>query len=427
MTSFPVTPHFENYPPLRKNIFWALVANGATAGFSWLMLMVLTKVAGAAEVGLFALAQAVALPVHTFFTFKLRVVQATDHTAEFSDDEYKNFRILSGILNFLVAAVLSLFLYKGSTYVLIIILSLSYSIVIYREFYVSVLQKHERNDRITFSNIAQGLLALVLFVCGFLVTRDLKVGMAGILISRILCVLAVDRRLSRPFGSWGKHTFYVSIREGAIRRRLNALFRIGIPMGGVALLSTLFASIPRLVLDKAVSTEAVGFYSALSSLVVVMSLFINSLAQSITPRLALIYMENKRDFANKIKKLILLSIGFVLACLAVSWFFGKTILTLAFTREYAAFNSSFFKLMIGGGILVLFSVMIIAITAQRSFRIQLPIYVLCTLVTLVSSIFLIPRLGIDGAVYSFALCNITGFLLSYIVYSRNMGQNSAAA
>lgn len=412
---------------LKKNTFWAFFANGAAAVFSWLMLMVLTKVSGPSEVGLFALAQAVALPIHTFFTFKLRIVQATDHTAEFSDDEYRNFRVLSGTLNFLFAALLSIFLYRGNTYTLILILALSYSVVIYREFYVSILQKHERNDLISFSTVVQGSFALVLFVLGYLTTRDLRVAIAGILVSRILSVLLVDRPLSRPFGSWGKQSIFMNISNRTLRIRLYTLLRTGIPLGGVALLSTLFASIPRLVLDKAVSTEAVGFYSALSSLVVVMSLFINSLGQSITPRLARLYLTDKTNFGKKINGLFFVSCSFVSLCLIVCWFFGKTILTLAFTREYAAYNSSFFKLMIGGGILVLFSVMIIAISAQRSFRVQLPIYIICTLVTFLSSVVLIPRLGIDGAVYSFTLCNIAGFVLSYMVYSRNMGRRSETA
>jgi len=405
---------------LGRNTFWAFFANGAAAFFSWLMLMVLTKVAGVTEVGLFGLAQAVALPIHTFFTFKLRIVQSTDHAAEFSDDEYRNFRVLSGFLNILFTAALAVLLSRGSTYGLILVLSLSYSVVIYREFYVSVLQKHERNDIISFSTVVQGVLGLAFFIGGYLATRDLIFGVAGILVSRLLSVLLVDRRLARPFSSWGRVSLWESLKNGVLRPQLLNLFRVGLPMGGVALLSTLFASIPRLVLDKSVSTEAVGFYSALSSVVVVMSLFINSLGQSLSPRLALIYRGDKKDFRNKIKTLSLISLAFVAACLALSWFYGRELLTLFFTREYAAYHASFFRLILGGGILVFFSIMNIAISAQRSFRVQFPIYLACTLVTLAASLLLIPRFGLDGAVNAYILCNITGLALSYLVYSANM-------
>ena len=93
-----------------------------------------------------------------FFTFKLRTVQSTDHAAEFRDDEYRNFRVLSGAMSFVATAVLAILIYRGETYFLILILALSYSLVIYREFYVSVLQKHERNDIISLSTVIQGLL-----------------------------------------------------------------------------------------------------------------------------------------------------------------------------------------------------------------------------------------------------------------------------
>jgi O-antigen/teichoic acid export membrane protein len=406
--------------PLRRNMFWSFIANGSAAFFSWLMLMILTKVAGVTEVGFYGLAQAVALPIHTFFTFKLRIVQSTDHMSEFTDDEYRNFRILSGFLNIVFAAGLAVLLYRGPILMLILIMSLSYSIVIFREFYVSVLQKHERNDFISLSTIIQGLLGLILFVIGYILTHDLRIGVAGIVISRLLSVSLVDRPLSRSYTSWGERSLLEDLARRSVRKRFLGLFRVGIPMGGVALLSALFVSIPRLVLDKTVNTEAVGFYSALSSVVVVMSLFINSLGQSLTPRLSLIYKKNKEEFGKRIKTLSGLCLLFVAGCLFLAWFYGKEILTLLFTDDYAVYSRSFFMLIVGGGLLVYFSVMNIAISAQRSFRIQFPIYLACTIVTLIASLLLIPKYGLDGAVYAYILCNLVGFVLSYLVYAENI-------
>jgi O-antigen/teichoic acid export membrane protein len=191
-------------------------------------------------------------------------------------------------------------------------------------------------------------------------------------------------------------------------------------MGGVALLNTLFASIPRLVLDRFVSTEAVGFYSALSSVVVIMSLFINSIGQSFTPRLSLIYTHDKEEFNKKIGILSLISLLFVGLSLFFSWFLGRELLTILFTSAYALYQPAFFKLIVGGGFLVFFSIMNIAISAQRAFRIQFPIYAVCAIVTLISSLMLIPRMGLDGAVYSYILCNIMGFMLTCLVYAVNM-------
>jgi O-antigen/teichoic acid export membrane protein len=285
---------------------------------------------------------------------------------------------------------------------------------------VSVLQKHERNDIVSLSTVIQGFMGLIFFVAGYLATHDLLVGIVGILLSRLLSVLFADGRLSRPFGSWGKHSLWKDLSNRDSRERYISLFRVGLPMGGVALLSTLFASIPRLVLDKSVSTEAVGFYSALSSVVVVMSLFINSLGQSFTPRLSIMYSQNKEEFSKKIGLIALVSLVFVGVCLVFSWFLGRELLTILFTSAYAHYKLAFIKLIIGGGFLVFFSIMNIAISAQRAFKIQFPIYVICALVTLISSLMMIPRIGLDGAVYSYILCNMTGFALTSVVYAANM-------
>lgn len=404
---------------LGKNVVWAFVANGVSTALAWAMLLALTKMASPEVVGLFALSQAVALPIHMFFTFKLRGVQATDHDSEFSDDKYRHFRILSAVASLFVTAAISLLLYSGESLLLITIMSLSYAIVLYREFYIAVLQKHERNDLVARSNFVQGSASLLLFLLGFAATKRLWVGISGIAIARLVVTLIYDRHLCRNLVARGAMRLTEALRNAGYRKRLAGLLGIGVPLGGVALLGTLFTSIPRLVLEKFVSLEAVGYYAALASLLGVLNLFVSSFGQSITPRLARLYSDRRGEFLRKFTVFFLVSMTVVVVLVVLSYLFSAPLLTFLFSSAYAAYSATFFKLMIAGALLAAFSLMNIALTAQRAFAVQLPIYLACSAVIFVTCILLVPRYGIDGAVYASAVCNLVGFLLCAGVFVRN--------
>jgi O-antigen/teichoic acid export membrane protein len=264
------------------------------------------------------------------------------------------------------------------------------------------------------------MASLFLFLLGFAATKRLWVGISGIVIARLVVTSIYDRHLCRDLIAQGTININDSMRDVGRRKHLFGLLRIGAPLGGVALLGTLFTSIPRLVLERYVSLEAVGYYAALASLLVVLNLFVTSFGQSITPRLARLYSERRGEFLQKYTAFFLVCMVFVGLCLVLSYYYSAPLLTVLFSSAYATYSSTFFKLMIAGALLAAFSLMNIAITAQRAFAVQLPIYLACSAVILVSCILLVPRYGIDGAAYAYAMCNLVGFLLCVGVFVHNI-------
>lgn len=404
---------------MRNNVIWAFVSNGANAIFSWFMLLTLTKIGSSSEVGLFALAQAVALPVHMFFSFKMRTVQSTDHKNEFTENEYKTFSKLSAVASFLTTALVASFFYQGEKYTLILVLAFSYSFVIYREFYLSWLQKFEMNKSIAYSNVLHGGLTFILFVVGYLSTKTLWAGVVGILLAKATLTMLFDAGVYRNRKKdLEKNKLVEKIKIYSKIRKQYGLLRIGLPLGITALLTTSFTSIPRIVLERFCTADIVGYYAALASLLVIVNLFVVSIGQSILPRLSVYHIENRRLFLRYFYVFFILTIVFVVSLIIASYFFSPMILTLLFTEKYASYSATFSKLMIAGGGMAFFSLMNIAISAQRNFFVQLPIYLVCAGVTLSTSYVLIPQYGIDGAAYSYGICNWLGFAMCSYVFVR---------
>jgi Na+-driven multidrug efflux pump len=80
--------------------------------------------------------------------------------------------------------------------------------------------------------------------------------------------------------------------------------------------------------------------------------------------------------------------------------------------------------MIAGAFLVSFSVMNMGISAQRSFSIQLPVYLICTITIFIGSIALVPKFGINGAAYAYAISNFSGFIFCFFVFIKNIKKDS---
>lgn len=263
-----------------------------------------------------------------------------------------------------------------------------------------MMQKAERMDLISVSRVLQGFLSLIMFGVLFWFSKSLAFSIVGLIIARLAVLFLYDVPVSKKLlvtenfeqAALGKGT-----APNWHKAKLWQLVKLTAPLGVVAGLTTLFTSIPRLVLDKFVGREQVGYFAALSSLLVVGSMMMAALGQSTMPRLAKYYAENRRGYKLLLTKLTTVALVIGVTGVIVSILFGKQILTLMFTLEYAKHSGVFVHLMAAGSVLLLFSCMNIGLTAARKFAVQLPLYVLSAAACAASAFLLIPRYGMQGA------------------------------
>ena len=104
-------------------------------------------------------------------------------------------------------------------------------------------------------------------------------------------------------------------------RTLWRLAKVAAPLGLVGAFQILFASMPRLFLDKTHGKESVGYFAAITSLLVLGTMVIGALSQVVSPRLAKYYCEDRSAYKLLIGKLLLLGIGFGIIGIVVSLLF----------------------------------------------------------------------------------------------------------
>jgi O-antigen/teichoic acid export membrane protein len=398
-------------PSLRVNVLWALAGNGVSAVSSWLMLVVLAKLATVETVGVLGVAQAIGIPISALLSLKLQQVQVTDARRDYSFGEYHALKMLASAVMVLCVAGAAFGFYSGETAVVTTVMGIGYAIIEVREMFLAVMQKAERMDQMSISRALLGVASLALFGVFYWASRSLAVGVCGMLVGRLVVLwvydvpiarrlLALDAREARERGV-APHWHWAGLWR---------LTKLSAPLGLVGGVGMLFMSIPRLTLDNYCGMEAVGYYAAVSSLPAVGVMLVGAICQTVSPRLARYYDENRRAFWTLLLKTVWVSAALGGSAILVSVLCGRWVLTLLFTPAYGAQAGLLIELMVTGLVLYLFSCMNVGLTAARQFGVQFPIYALAALACGVSSYVLIPRMGTHGAAWSVLICYVVGFV-----------------
>lgn len=404
-------------PSLKINFAWAFVGNAFYALCNYLLLMILTKTASVETVGLWGVAQAVALPVATFFSLKLSTVNITDMHNEYQAGHYVAARLLASLISVLVAAVIGFVFYPFKTACVIAIMGVSYAAAEIRQYYTSNMQKYERLSLATLSQVAAGLLTLLLFGLLFWLTQNLMLAILGTIISRIFVLLTYDMPVSAKVASAHNPSFtgYAPLWD---KTMVWKLLRRAAPLAVVGAVGIIFVNIPRLVMDKMLGREAVGYFTALSMLLTVYTMLHTALGNAALPRLSKYFAENIRAFVWLLVRLIGLNLSLGIAFVTILFFFGKPILTFLFTVDYAQHKDVLVMLAVSSCLLSIFGVSNWGLNATRQFGVQIPVYISTAVICGIASIWLIPRFGLMGGAYAFMASYVFGAFFCLVLIGR---------
>lgn len=402
------------HPSLKINFLWAFFGNAVSAFCLWLLLVVLTKTASVEVMGLFGLAQAVALPVSMLFSLKLQLANVTDARHEYTNGHYIAIKIITSVLTVITIGLIGVVFYPLKTAAVIFVLGVGYAINEVREYFLSIMQKYERMDLMSLSRIGQGLLSLALFGGVFWLTKSLVAAIFGIIATRLILLFCYDIPTSAKLAVEHLGGASAGFRPLWERAMLWRLVRLTAPLGLVAWLGTLFTSIPRIVMDEVSGRDSVGYFTAMSSLLVVGTMITSAMGQTTNPRMAKYFIEDRTAFSLLFLKLLGISAVLGASAIVLAVLFGKPILTFLFTADYAQHNNVFILVTFAGCILFVFHAINSALTSTRQFAVQLPIYAAAAAVCGGCSLLLIPRYDMIGAAWSLIICYVVGSLVCLV-------------
>ncbi len=391
---------------MRSNFAWTLAGSGVYGASQWGMLIVLAKFGSAEMLGRFALGLAICAPVVMFTNLQLRNVQATDARDEYCFRDYLSLRLISSALALaVIAAVAFAAGYRLEVASVVFVIGLAKAVESVSDVIYGRLQKCERLDRVARSMMIRGPAALAALFVLILWTGNVAVGAAGMCAAWTAVLLGYDsanaRRVipSQPLGQDDP-----SPRFGVARglASVGRLAWLSLPLGIVGLLDSLNVNVPRYLVERSLGEAALGHFAALAYVVVAGNMVVGALAQSAAPRLSRSYVSDIGEFKRLVWKLVQFGAMLGLPMLLAAVLFGRTVLTVLYTSEYAVHAKVFAWLMVAAGTGYVARFLVCSMTAARYFKAQAPLYAIALLILLVLSLWLIPPYGLLGAAW--AIC-----------------------
>ncbi len=368
-------------------------------------------------VGQFALSLVIAQPIFVFTSFNLGGVLMTDTRREFGFIDYYNIRMFMSGLGMLALVLICLFGHFDTTTRWVILLNgIGICLDSFSQLIYGLLALHSRMDRIAVSLALKGLLSLAGVMVGLLAAHHIVWAAAGSALASAMVVFGYDvtsavqiLRSSRPHpapSTGGEATCDRSRdlwAKAMLRTTWNrdAMIRLAIlasPMGITVTLISLASSIPRLFLEQRFGAGHLGLYAAQASFVTIGRMASGALDQASRPQLARHYGASERSaFVRLLNRLLLAGILMSLVTLAGAALFGRPLLGLLFTRQYANNLDVLLITLAASGLNFLGSTYLNALSAARQFRVQALVMLFVVAVTIVASAVLIPVLGQSGA------------------------------
>ncbi len=410
-------------PPLRKSFAWTLAGNLVYAGCQWGMLSVLAKMGSPSVVGQFALGLAVTAPVFMLTNLQLRGVQATDAKSEYEFGHYFTLRLIASLLGIGVVAGIAFWSkYERTTAAVVVLVAVAKAIESMSDVANGLQQKHEHLDQVAIGLMLKGALSVTTFATVYHMSHRLTSAVVALVFSWATVTLFYDLRLALRL-------------EGGVRRFFSADWRkivrlvvLSAPLGMVMAMISLNTNIPRYVIERQLGQRELGIFAAMAYLVTAAGLIVNALGQSATARLSRMFATgNLQGFKLLVGKLAVLGALLGVVGVPLALLVGRRLLTLLYAPEYGEYLGTFLIMVATVSVTATASFLGYAVTAAREFRIQVPIVGAAAVAVLVSSVLMVPKLGIAGsalALLASAAVNLAGFYLGFAALCRRV-QNSS--
>jgi O-antigen/teichoic acid export membrane protein len=397
------------------------------------IMMALAKLGTPEIVGQYALAVAMVGPIILLTNLNLRAVQATDARHDHPFVSYLGLRLCGLVLAGVACVAIGLFSRLGpASFAALMLIYAARAFDGVSDVIAGLLQNHERLDLMSRSRALQSVAQFVVLVSAFWLTGSLLWALAAAAVSVAATTFTYDASCARSVLSdedGGKIGLVPALERGFtawsgpdVRR----LLWTSLPLGIVAALDSLSVNVPRYIVEHFEGEQGLAFFAASAYMMFLGAAAIDAMAAPARPRLAKLFLHDLPAFRWLVIRIALLAGLCGAAAWLVCWLWGPQLLTLLYTKEYARHADVLSWLMVAAAIWYVAGIFSTAVTATRSFRIQMPIILAAVLVATLACIPLVPRFGLVGAAWGVTagmatrlVCNVLA--IKHIVRERHQG------
>ncbi|MBM6737978.1 lipopolysaccharide biosynthesis protein [Faecalicatena fissicatena] len=397
----------------KKNFLWNMIGSGVYAASSMLLSLVVIKMVGASQGGIFSIAITLSQMLVYIAYFETRTFQVTDSTNKFTFSEYHTTKIFLCLIMILTSAVYvfviqQYYLEKAIIVFLVCLLRFQDG---YADVYEAQLQKQGRLDLAGKSLAYRTILFSVSLCVSLLLTDDL---ILSLIVSNIFGLAGVWIFDIEVMGVVGK----ISITRDM--EKVKQIIVSCVPLFVGVFCWTYILSASRIAIDGNMASEFQSYYQVIFMPVSVINLFAQFLFRPLLPRFAEDYNSKKyADFYGLLRKGIAGIFVLTVICMAGAYVLGIPVLSVLSGCKLDDYRGELVFLVFAGGFNAVSFTFYYILTVMRETKGILVNYLIAAFAAFVISSPMVRTFGIPGAAWSyFVVVLLLCFLFMGTIYRR---------
>lgn len=404
----------------RDSYVWNMIGSMLMAFQSVIMLMILTRVLGLKEAGIFTIAYANANLFLTIGKYGMRYFQISDVKRQFTFAEYRMSRVLTAAAMLVTAFAYIVYAaavngYSAEKIQVIVWMCLFKVTDALEDIYHGYYQSRNRLDIASKCMTIRIGVTILVYAAGLIVIKD---QLRALIIATILTgvLLAV-------FTKWSMEGFVIP-KEKAAPVNVKKVLLTCFPLFAGGFLSFYIGNAPKYAIDSMLTDEIQACYGFIAMPVFVIGLLNNFIFNPMLYKLSVMWNEGRiKEFVKKIFIQTGIVAAITMLCIVGAYILGVPVLSWLYNTNLAPFKDELLILLLGGGFLGLSGLLNAVITIIRFQKSLMWGYASVALMALLFSKRIVGKYGMMGAAVLYTalmaiLCIVFSGIFAYGVLKK---------
>lgn len=392
----------------KKNAIWNMIGATTNAFTSFLFAIVVTRINGLQDAGIFTYAFATACIFYVIAVYEGRTFQVTDISEKYSDTDYIYHRIITCIV-MILAIILFTFIkgYDARKSLIMLLLCLYKATEAFSEVWYAILQKKGYLYKVGISMTMKAIISIVVLFIIDRMTHHLTLSCFSIVCVNLFIILFYDL----------KNIKQVSITKTSFNLpKIKELFFSGFYTFLITFLGIYLINAPRYAIDDFLESDLQTIFG----IIIMPATFMGLMGQYvIQPLLTNVTKSIKEKNRKELRKIIFFLIMAILGIggivFVIAYLLEATVLSFIYGVNLHPYQLSISIIILGSVMYSLGIVISYLLIALRKTFVQAIVYVAVSILATITSYLFVRKFSILGASITYLL-TMTSIAISFFLY-----------
>ncbi len=394
-----------------KNFIWNMLGTGFNSFNSLFFLVIVTRINGIQDAGIFSIAWATAYILYTIGLYSGRLCQVTDTENKIKDKDYIASRIITSVIMIILAILFVIIkqytAYKSSIFLLLCCYKATEAM---SEILYGIMQKNEFLYKVGQSLTIKSIGGLLLFLSIDAITHNLILACSSMILLNILVMYFFDfQRNCRNLIDFGTKVN---------RTHVHQIFKSEFFVFANSLIGIYVLNASKYAIDNYLTEDIQAIFGYIMMPATIINLFTQLIFMPYLTKLKEFYEQKKIKELKKIAFQIKMAvIGFGILATTLGFLIGPEVLSFIYGENLMAYRMNLSVILATYILYGISYINLILLTTTRDTFIQFVIYLATAIVAYFVSNAMVKTMQINGATISCAITLGIQFLL-YAICTR---------